>query len=304
MKRIFFTLFIAILAQSCRSEDTTVEVVNPVVGKDITKAEKVVVDRFSSTAGHLFVRTASNGLPAADAPINLDSGPFITQGLNPDGTSVRYYNFDVQSDVPIPIFVFFKADGTAVSGQNNIIDAIPGDAGYSDFWLVNKVTVPDNYVANSITSRSEILSSGYKVTPTTNIVNCPVVPAGSTANRSKTANTASKITLGWYKGKQVSYFDFQEASLTVNANGKVPIAPIRVMFNDNTVGASSGFKTETGTSQTHNVISVAPSQGGYSPLWDVYVLDNANFGSVKNWATASSFSGTKAGALVNCPVVF
>lgn len=301
MKRILFTLFVALLAQSCRNDDNTESV--KITGKDITTAEKVSVDRFSSASAHLFVRTASNGLPAANAPINFDQDPFITQGLNPDGTVARYYNFDVQSDTPIPIFVFFKADGSQVSGQNNIIDAIPGDAGYSDFWLVNKVTVPNDYVANSITSRAEILSSKYAVTPTTTIVNCPVVPAGSTAARSNTAGTASKITLGWYKGKQVSYFDFQEAPLTTNASGKVPFAPIRVMFNDNNAGPSSGFKTETGTKQTHNVIALTPSQAGYSPLWDVFVLNNSNFNSVTNWATSSSFPADKAGALVNCPVV-
>ena len=60
---------------------------------DPSTAPKVAVDRFSEDAGTLFVRDGSNGLPAANVPIDFDQGPFITQGLSPMGDIVRYYNF-------------------------------------------------------------------------------------------------------------------------------------------------------------------------------------------------------------------
>src|SRR5689334_4471099 len=98
-------------------------------------APVVEIDRFSDQAGQLFKRSATPALPGADAPIDFDQGPFITKGLGPDGAYVTYYNFDVQARDPAKIYVLFKSGAEApVEGQLNIVDAIPGDAGYSDFW--------------------------------------------------------------------------------------------------------------------------------------------------------------------------
>ena len=66
------------------------------------------VDRFSQTAGHLQVRTSSNGLPAPNAPVNFDQAPFVTMGFSPNGSKVAYYNFDIQPTNPAPIYVLFK----------------------------------------------------------------------------------------------------------------------------------------------------------------------------------------------------
>lgn len=289
---------------SCKKENTTTQTTTKTaVGKDINTATKVSVDRFSSAAAHLMVRTADNGLPAANAPINMDQIPFITQGLDKNGTSVAYYNFDVQSTTPAPIYAFFKkGSSTPVDGQHNVINTIPGDAGYNDFWLVNKVMVPDDYVANSITSVDAILKSGYAIVPTTDVVNCPVVPFGSTAKRSKTAGTGSNLIVCWYKDQAAAYFNFDEAPIATNATNQVPVSPIYVMFNDNAKGPSSGFKTTNGT-QTHNVIATSPGDASYSPLWSVQVIDNAKFDMVTNLQTAISAGSMSAGANVNCPVV-
>lgn len=294
------------LVVSCSSNDENpVTPVTPVVGKDINTATKVSVDRFSASFGHLFVRTAENKLPAANAAINCDTQPFITMGLDKDGKSVSYYNFDVQSTTPDDIYVFFKNGATTpIAGQNNIIPTIPGDSGYNDFWIVNKVIVPDNYVPNSITSEAEVLVSKFTITKTKTIVNCPVVPFGSTAAKSKDAGKASVLTIGWYQGKAVAYFSFEEATVTATDANKVPLSPIYVMFNDNVVGPPSGFKSETvNKSQTHNVIATSPGDAGYSPLWNVLVIDNANFDAVLNLTTAKSFTSKEAGATVNCPVI-
>ncbi len=294
-------LLLSICLVSCSKDDTTVAV----TGKDINTATKVSVDRFSATAGHLMVRTATNGLPAANAAINFDVAPFITHGLDRNGAMVQYYNFDVESTMPDDIYVFFKSGATSpISGQNNVINTLPGESGYNDFWQMNKVTVPESYVANSLTSEAEILASGYTITKTSTIVNCPVVPFGSTAGKSFSVGTASKLTIGWYKGQAVSYFNFGEAALTATAANEVPTSPIYVMFNDNLTGPASGFKTETANpSQTHNVLATLPGDVGYSPLWFVRVIDNSNFNAVTNLTTASSFSSSPAGVTVNCPVV-
>lgn len=307
MKKSFLSLLgiVGLICVSCSSDNDSYTTAN-----NINTAPKVSVDRFSAAAGHLMVRNGSNGLPPANAPINFDNDPFITFGLDKNGNHVAYYNFDVQPTTPQPIYVFFKTDqSTPVTGQNNIINTIPGDANYNDFWLVNKVIVPDNYVPNSITSATEVLASNYTIVPTNAIVNCPVVPFGSTANRSKVTGQASVLTLGWYKDKAVAYFSFEEASLSTTSAGLVPLSPIFVMFDINpdsgnpASGPASGFRVELGSMQTHNVIATLPGDSSYSPLWSVFVIDNSHFAAVTNLTTATGFMSDLAGANVNCPVV-
>jgi hypothetical protein len=97
----------------------------------------VSIDRFSQRAAHLLV-----GKGEPDQPIDLDHPPFVTQGLAPDGSVVRYYNFDVQDPTP------------AVMHEDGSIDVIPGDPGYSDF---------------------------FRLEGTQQAIDCPIVPRGTTA---------------------------------------------------------------------------------------------------------------------------
>ena len=276
--------------------------------KNPDTAPVVAVDRFSDAFAHLFKRSGNASLPAANAPINCDEGPFITHGLGPDGEKVAYYNFDVLPTVPAPIYAFFSG-GTAVAGQLNVIDVLPGDPGYNDFWQVTMVAVPSGYVANSITSVAEITAAGFTTTPTPMLVNCPVVPAGSTATLRYTSEP-STLQRGWYRDQVVNYFSFDERALMTTAGGAVPTAPILVAFNidpsasNPMSGPPSGFVMEPGTMQTHNVISVLPTQSGYSPLWSVTAYTSASFASVSSWATASAAPVAAANlGDVNCPVV-
>jgi hypothetical protein len=280
---------------------------------DPDKASKASVDRFSPAAGTLMVRDANNGLPGPNEPINFDSGaPFITHGLGPAGEKVTYYNFDMQSVHSAPIFVLFEeGKDTPVSDQLNIVGVIPGDADYSDFWHVHKVTVPAGYVANTLTSVAEVMSSGYPVERTDLVVNCPVVPEGSTA-KLRYGGGDNGLVRGWYKDQVVFYFDFSEKELHVDlpAEGHpdVPLSDIFVSFNTNPDqpggGPASGFVTEPGTDQTHNVAETLPDDAAYSPLWDVDVYDNADFGSVADLTSAQAAKIVATGvATVNCPIV-
>ena len=117
-----------------------------------TKAPIAAVDRFSDKAAHLQLRTPDNHLPGPNEPVDFDSGPFITQGLSPStGKPVRYYNFDVQTTMPAPVYVLYReGEDKPVEGQLDIIDTLPGEKGYNDFRQVWKVTVPKDYVANTV----------------------------------------------------------------------------------------------------------------------------------------------------------
>jgi hypothetical protein len=288
---------------ACSGDDKAEEEVAALAPKNPDRAPEAMVDRFSADAGMLQVRNADNGLPAAGAPIDFDEAPFITQGLGPNGERVRYYNFDVQPTLPAPIYVLVRGD-QPVAGQLNIVDVLPGQRGYNDFWRVTRVTVPEAYEANTVTSLSEIEEAGYAQQETDMLVNCPIVTRGSTA-RLRLGSQSTALVRGWYQGQVVYYFSFEERALM---GAEVPVAPIYVTFNINPDrpggGPSSGFRTEAGSPQTHNVISALPADDGYSPLWSVSPYDNADFDRVTDLAAIGDVNVLARGAAnVNCPVV-
>jgi hypothetical protein len=202
--------------------------------------------------------------------------------------------------------LFYEGEDTPVPGQLNIVGVIPGDEGYSDFWQVNKVTVPDDYVANSVTNVDDLMDADFEVETLDALVNCPIVPDGSTAEL-RVGDGSNGLVQGWYDDMVVYYFSFEEAPLEVNNSGEVPLAPIFVTFNINPDlpdgGPPSGFRAETGTVQTHNVVATLPGQSGYSPLWAVLPYDNAEFEYVRDLGSAVEARGFPLAGYVNCPIV-
>ncbi len=274
---------------------------------DPMKAERVSIDRFSSASGHLQMRDSMNHLPGPNVPVDFDTPPFVTTGLGPHGETVMYYNFDVQPTIPAPIYVLYRAgESSPVAGQLNIVDVIPGDPGYNDFWQINRVAVPADYTPNSIGSLQALKDAGYAATPTNTIVNCPIVPDGSTAQH-RLSGSDTGLHQGWYRNKIVTYFNFTEAPLMVTADGRVPVSPIYVTFNVNpgmaNGGPSSGFKMAAMSMQTHNVVATLPGQKGYSPLWSVSPYDNMYFDKVmKLDSVMDSMVLAQGVADVNCPI--
>ena len=212
-------------------------------------------------------------------------------------TTVSYLDYGPQPNVAVPILVFFQvaSPATPVAGQKNIIDTIPGQPGYSDFWRVYKVLAPTGYVANSIRSLADAVASGYTIEATDLLVNCPVVNPNATIHGS----SGSPVS-GWYRNRQVFYFD---EGMNSPADGSVVgDAPIYAFFHAD------------GTEVTgqKNVIDVRPGDAGYSDLWNVVkvvvgpaymandlkdarsILEAANMGQVTLQTTE---------IYVNCPVV-
>jgi hypothetical protein len=290
-------------ALACSDEPSQNEMAAMPLSPD--RAPVAEIDRFSESAGTLQVRTAANGLPGPGEPIDFDVAPFVTRGLGPQGERVTYYNFDVQPLEPAGIYVLFReGESAAVSGQLNVVNVIPGDANYNDFWRVYRVRVPANYVANTLTSEEQILASGYAVEATQDLVNCPIVPAGSTA-RARLGGESPGLSRGWYDSQIVSYFSFSERPLS---GDQIPVAPIYVTFNVNPDqaggGPPSGFRVEAGGVQTHNVLTALPDSADYSPLWSVSPYDNRDFDDVRDLQSIADANVLARGvANVNCPVV-
>ncbi|TLZ96182.1 MAG: hypothetical protein E6J95_00610 [Methanobacteriota archaeon] len=212
-------------------------------------------------------------------------------------TSVSYLDFGPQANVAVPILVFFQASSpsTPVAGQRNIIDTIPGQPGYNDFWRVFKVLAPSGYVANTIRSMADAVASGYTIQMTDTVVNCPVVNPNATVGGS-----AATLVSGWYRNRDVSYID--EGTRSPVDGWVVVDAPIYAFFHaDGTPFAGQ-----------RNVIDALPGSPGYSDLWHVMkvVVDTSYVAnSLKD--ARSILAARDAGQLtidptmiyVNCPVV-
>lgn len=117
--------------------------------------------------------------PIVPAGTVLENGEPLVQGWN-KSEEVFYPDFGPNPATAEPIWVLIygmNADGTPdfVEGQNNIIDTVPGDPGYTAFWDVKLVTVPADYEPNSIRSAADVLTAGFEITEAGMVVNCPVV---------------------------------------------------------------------------------------------------------------------------------
>jgi len=285
---------------ACSDSDDTASV-QPLSPEDAPEAS---IDRFAPGVGMLQQRLPGSDLPGAGEPIDFDRPPFLTHGLGPSGQAVAYYNFDVQPTSPAPIYaLFYDGSDTPVPEQLNIVDTIPGASGYNDFWQIQRVRVPADYVPNSATSLEQLQAAGYAVDATDQLVNCPIVPGGSVARR-RLAGADAGLTRGWYRGQVVYYFNFTEHALS---GQQVPLADIFVTFNVNPGldggGPPSGFKTEANSDQTHNVLTALPDDAGYSPLWAVDPYDNADFDRVRGLPSLQSANVlARDVAHVNCPV--
>jgi hypothetical protein len=275
---------------------------------DPMKSPQVAVDRFGGMAGHVLMRDAMHPLPAAGMAVDFDAPPFLVTALGPRGEVVMYYNFDVQASAPAPLYMLYaKGSMDPVAGQLPIVDALPGDPGYSDLHQVIKVTVPSSYAANSVGSLKALKDAGYAMEATAQVMDTPLVPAGSMAKR-RLSGTDSGLHQAWYRDGVVSYFVFAEAPLMADGMGKVPVGTLYAAYNVNPGlaggGAQSGDKMAMGSVQTHNVLSALPGDMHYSPLWQVVPYDSMDFGMVKDLESAMhEMSVSKDTMVINAPVV-
>ncbi|HVK73578.1 MAG TPA: hypothetical protein VM734_09665 [Kofleriaceae bacterium] len=276
-------------------------------GKDPATAERAVIDRFSATAGTLLRRDLRPTLPDPDEWVDFDRPPFLVRGFGPDGALVGWYDWDVRPTVPAPIYVFFhRGFPTPVKDQLNVVDVIPGDPGYNDMWQVVRVEVPDDYVANTVTSLDDIEARGFARTTTPELVNCPVVSRGSVARRRLPGDYA-QIHLGWYRGLLIQYFHFGERPLAPDARGEVAVSDAFAAYAINPDqpggGPPSGWKDD-GAGRTHNVLATVPADPTYSPYRTLRTYDVAAFPDVTDLASAMA-APPIAGepVVVNWPVV-
>jgi hypothetical protein len=274
---------------------------------DPDHAQIVAVDRFSDKAGTLLRRSIDRQLPGPNQPIDFDNPELSTLGLSPKGGSILYYDLDVQSTTPAPVYILYReGEDKPMQNQLYIIDSLPGEKGYNDFRQVWKVSVPKDYVANTLMDATTLQQGGYKMEKTDTLLNMPVVPDNSRA-RVRFKGGSLELQRAWYRGEVAKFFNFDEAPLSATGD-KVPVSPIYDGFNVNpgepNGGVASGFHMEPNSRQTHNVVATVPGEKGYSPLWLRVVYDSSAWSSVHNLATARQAKVIPTKVLtINCPIV-
>lgn len=293
----------AFLACACSGSDSS-EAFNPLA--PIEEADFVEVDRFSPEAGALMVRSSENDLPDANEPVDFDQAPFLGEGLGPDGTLASYYSFDMSAEEVASVYLLVGDDGKPIADQLPLIETLPGQDGYSDLRAVTRVTVPDEYDANTLTSVSDVEDAGFDLDETDEVWNMPVVPEGSTASKRHPDATSDELHYAWLDGELAPYFLFDEAAIEAFA-GNAPTAYIFVAFNVNpdeeNGGPPSGF-VEQPNGRTHNVVEFLPGDHGYSPLWKVFVYDSVAAEAVTDLESAQAAPEISVPAsFVNCPIV-
>ena len=138
----------------------------------IKSREEVEAAGYEEMVPGLFVNC-----PVVAEGTTLEGGEELVQGWY-KGDPVFYPDFGGNPPAAVPIWAFITgmdADGNPqfVDGQHNIIDTVPGDTGYSAFWRVNLVTVPDGYEPDSVKSAADVRSGDFTITETDLVVNCP-----------------------------------------------------------------------------------------------------------------------------------
>ena len=140
----------------------------------IRSAEAVAESGYELTEAGMLVNC-----PLVAAGSTLEEGPDLTQGWL-DGREVFYPDFGPNPANANPLLALitgFDDEGNPrfVEGQGSIIDAIPGQEDYSAFWRVNLVMAPEGYRANELRSAEAVRATGWEITETDTVVNCPIV---------------------------------------------------------------------------------------------------------------------------------
>ena len=205
-----------------------------------------------------------------------------------DGATVRYFDFGPIKLTPgnklAPIWTFTNG----ADGQRNVIDTVPGQAGYSPLWQVNKVTWAAGRNPRPLTSADAIekaaASGEVTIIRTTTVVNCPVLGFGQ------------QRVPGFSGGRVIHYYDL----------GPVKVAPGNAVV--------PLYAVTNGVAGQHNVTgdTIAPGQTAYPPLWAITKVTwksgvtrrlLTSYSAITKAARAGQVTFTKTSLVVNCPLV-
>ena len=175
-----------------------------------------------------------------------------------------------------------------VAGQHDVIDAVPGETGYSPLWRVNTVTWASGTSRRVLASADAVRAAASRgdltIRATGTVVNEPVLGFGQ-----------KRIT-GFSAGRAIHYYDL--GPVTVRPGNDV--APLYAVTN--------------GVAGQHNVAgdTIAPGQTAYPALWAITKVTwksgatprlLTSYAAITRAAAAGQVTLAKTSLVVNCPLI-
>ena len=205
-----------------------------------------------------------------------------------EGRTVRALDFGPIKLKPgnklAPIWTF--TNGAA--GQRAVIDAVPGEKGYSPLWKVTTVTWAAGKTRRVLASADAVRKAATRgdvtVRSTSTVVNEPVLGFGQ-----------QRVT-GFSAGRAIHYYDLGSVSVRPG-NAVVPL-----------------YTVTNGVAAQHNIAgdTIAPGQTAYPPLWAITKVTwkpgttprlLTSYAAITSAAAAGRVTLTKTPLVVNCPLI-
>ncbi len=250
-----------------------------------------------------------------------------------DDEPVWYWNIDgANATFVAPVYMVVDSEGNQLGKP--IVDAVPGDPGYTPWWRKTLVRVTDKYQGEAIWSRAGIdaaLKAGLveEPKPTTEIINCPMVWGD---DLEQTPADSFEIVEIWYRGTLAHWITIPENFELEAETQKMPIFPVYILQRINQGAPIYEFLTgvdingDNQLNDSNNIFSAGLDKPRYSPLWEAHLVRvSADYPSIDTSSTADA-SPLKAesqlfetdgspiapyvltptqplGILVNCPII-
>ncbi len=205
-----------------------------------------------------------------------------------NGTPTRYWDFGNSPTYGAPLFALASSNAAGdlepITTHPPIIDAIPGDPGYSPYWTVFLLEVTDLYNGELITSFGaveEAQSLGLVLAPTqpTFAINCPAVAGDVALDVGGGEDSFPAPSSFYWQGKTVLYYDFGPMPIP---DGNEQVADMLILSREGKEPISEPLRQIDITNDgdildTNNVFEFARSDAAYTPLTrriDVTVPDD------------------------------
>lgn len=237
---------------------------------------------------------AAAAVAVAGAQASLAQAPRPTaakQAVVPtfyEGHTVRALDFGPIKLKPgnkqAPIWTFTNG----APGQRAVLDAVPGEKGYSPLRKVSAVTWAAGRSRRTLTSADAVRAAARRgdvtIRTTSTVVNEPVLGFGQ------------KRVTGFSAGRAIHYYDLGPVSVQPG-NDVVPL-----------------YAVTNGAAGQHNIAgdTIAPGQTAYPPLWAITTVTwkpgttprvLTSYAAIKSAAAAGRVTLTKTPLVVNCPLI-
>lgn len=214
------------------------------------------------------------------------------------GEPVSYWTLDAGGEQAMPIYYLCRPDGDedcAPIDHPPIVDAIPGDAGYSPFGQVHWVELPEGWdgrLASLEEIEAEVDRLGIDAPRSSSFLRHCAIAALDVELEVGPDQTALPETTVYYRGREARCFDFSATrdNRPVLPSGELFIRNVYVLTRegeDAPLVERARMEDLTGDGDlkdSNNVFGVGLEDGDYTPLWRmVTVTVPAGLGSIDTY---------------------